>query len=319
MSNTERKMAAILAMDVTSYSEKMGKDEEGTLEHLRACKEIIEGVVSENKGRIFNTAGDAFMIEFSSTISALSAAIEIQKLIKSRNNSLEETERMYFRMGVNVGDIIIEDNNLYGEGVNVAARLEGIAKPGGISISEKVYLEVRRKFNFAFEDKGLKELKNIQDPVRVFELNTGVVKKTTSNNLENNSKKKKTFYLTSLSIASLLVVATVAYFFIDTSKGSSETKQVKVSNTIVILPITNSSSDELSKNFSNGLTHDLNTSLATAAKGLNVIRLPKRPEDLSKIGDLTDSQYFIDGNLIQAGDRFRLTISLIETTKNSII
>jgi adenylate cyclase len=150
MSSTERKMADIVAMDVTSYSEKMGRDEEGTLKHLRACREIIETVVAENRGRIFNTAGDAFMIEFSSAVSALSAAVEIQKLIKNRNESLEEIERMYFRMGVNVGDIIIEGDNLYGEGVNIAARLEGISAPGGISISEKVYAEVRKKFNFVF-------------------------------------------------------------------------------------------------------------------------------------------------------------------------
>ena len=106
MSSTERKMAAIVAMDVTSYSEKMGRDEDGTLKHLRACREIIETVVAENRGRVFNTAGDAFMIEFSSAVSALSAAVEIQKLIKNRNDSLEEIERMYFRMGVNVGDVM---------------------------------------------------------------------------------------------------------------------------------------------------------------------------------------------------------------------
>ena len=171
MTTTERKMAAILAMDVVSYSEKMGRDEEGTLRHLRACREIIEGVVNENRGRIFNTAGDAFMIEFSSAVSAVSAAVDIQKLIKSRNESLSPSEQMKFRIGVNVGDIIIEGNNLYGEGVNIAARLEGIASPGGISISDKVYAEVRRKFNFAFEDRGHQELKNIEDPVRVYQLN----------------------------------------------------------------------------------------------------------------------------------------------------
>ena len=130
MSNTERKMAAILAMDVVSYSEKMGRAEEGTLRHLRACREIIENVVTENRGRIFNTAGDAFMIEFSSAVSAISAAVDIQKLIKSRNDSLPPEEQMMFRIGVNVGDIIIEGNNLYGEGVNIAARLESIALPG---------------------------------------------------------------------------------------------------------------------------------------------------------------------------------------------
>lgn len=320
MTATERKMAAILAMDVASYSEKMGRDEEGTLRHLRACREIIDGVVAENRGRIFNTAGDAFMIEFSSAISALSAAVDIQKLIQSRNESLAPPEQMKFRIGVNVGDIIIEGNNLYGEGVNVAARLEGIAEPGGISISDKVYAEVRRKFNFAFEDKGHQELKNIEDPVRVYQLSynslTGSAPASASSGMapamapvSNKASSKKKL----LGIAAVIVLtlaAGSAMFF----KGGGSADPVRVSSTLMLVPIENLSSEELSKNFANGLTQDLFDGLSTASKGLSVIRLPKRPEDLAAAAAKTGAQYMIDGSLRQSGDRFRLSVSLINTS-----
>ena len=314
MSSTERKMAAIVAMDVTSYSEKMGRDEEGTLKHLRACREIIETVVAENRGRIFNTAGDAFMIEFSSAVSALSAAVEIQKLIKNRNESLEEIERMYFRMGVNVGDIIIEGDNLYGEGVNIAARLEGIAAPGGISISEKVYAEVRKKFNFVFEDKGHQELKNIDDPVRVYELNTDAV--GTSGGISSSSRKTKSAQNSRNMIIvglSVLVVALAGYFFIAQKGLLKSSDPAKLANTILFLPVETLSKDDLAKNFAFGLTQDLHSSLSRAT-GLNIIKVPKKPDDLIALTKQSEAQYVIESSLMQSGDNFRLTVNLMNTT-----
>jgi class 3 adenylate cyclase/TolB-like protein len=314
MTSTERKMAAIVAMDVTSYSEKMGRDEEGTLKHLRACREIIETVVAENRGRIFNTAGDAFMIEFSSAVSALSAAVEIQKLIKNRNESLEEIERMYFRMGVNVGDIIIEGDNLYGEGVNIAARLEGIAAPGGISISEKVYAEVRKKFNFVFEDKGHQELKNIDDPVRVYELNTDAV--GTSGGISSASRKTKSAQNSRNMIIvglSVLVVALAGYFFIVQKGLLKSSDPAKLANTILFLPVETLSEEKLAKNFAFGLTQDLHSSLSRAT-GLNIIKVSKKPDDLSVLTKQSEAQYVIDSSLMQSGDNFRLTVSLMNTT-----
>lgn len=314
MSSTERKMAAIVAMDVTSYSEKMGKDEEGTLKHLRACREIIETVVAENRGRIFNTAGDAFMIEFSSAVSALSAAVEIQKLIKNRNDSLEETERMYFRMGVNVGDIIIEGDNLYGEGVNIAARLEGIAAPGGISISEKVYAEVRKKFNFVFEDKGHQELKNIDEAVRVYELNTEAV--STSSAVTAGDREKTASQNSRNMIVvgvSALVVAIAGYFFVAQKGILKSSDQVKSANTILFLPVETLSKEDLAKNFAFGLTQDLHSSLSRAT-GLNIIKVPKKPDDLTALTKQSEAQYVIDSSLMQSGENFRLTVSLMNTT-----
>ena len=314
MSSTERKMAAIVAMDVTSYSEKMGRDEEGTLKHLRACREIIETVVAENRGRIFNTAGDAFMIEFSSAVSALSAAVEIQKLIKNRNESLEEIERMYFRMGVNVGDIIIEGDNLYGEGVNIAARLEGISAPGGISISEKVYAEVRKKFNFVFEDKGHQELKNIDDPVRVYELNTEAVSLSGAMSAGSSKKTAKQNSRNMIIVGmSVLLVAIAGYFFIAQKGILKSSEPAKLANTILFLPVETLSKDDLAKNLAFGLTQDLHSSLSRAT-GLNIIKVPKKPDDLTALTKQSEAQYVIDSSLMQSGDNFRLTVSLMNTT-----
>ncbi len=322
MTATERKMAAILAMDVASYSEKMGRDEEGTLQHLRACREIIEGVVSENRGRIFNTAGDAFMIEFSSAVSAVSAAVDIQKLINSRNSSLAPSEQMQFRIGVNVGDIIIEGNNLYGEGVNVAARLESITTPGCISISDKVHAEVRRKFNFAFEDRGHQELKNIEDPVRVYQLNID-----SSTGAQPPSEVKKGRPSTSQAnrlkylgiAAAMIVILAIGWKIRAPKEGDTTSTQPMASNTMVVLPIETSSQDPASRNFAAGLTQDIANGLSGVSKMLNVVRLSKRPDDLSTAGPQAGAQYLIDGNIRQAGDKFRLSISLINTSNMSTV
>ncbi len=323
MSNTERKMAAILAMDVVSYSEKMGRDEEGTLRHLRACREIIENVVTENRGRIFNTAGDAFMIEFSSAVSAISAAVDIQKLIKSRNDSLSPEEQMLFRVGVNVGDIIIEGNNLYGEGVNIAARLESIAQPGGISVSDKVYAEVRRKFNFAFEDHGPQSLKNIEDPVHVYQLNIAAPAGAGAPAGSRSGAATKAraasgsmMRWVALAAVLLIVVAGGFWFFKGGLRGGA---QPMAANTLVVLPIDTTSQDPSQKNFAAGLTQDLANGLSGVSKMLNVVRLSKRPDDLAAAGPMTGAQYLIDGSLRQSGDKFRLSISLINTSNMSTV
>ena len=161
----ERKTSTILAMDVVGYSEKMSADEETTARQLEACREVVEASVQAQQGRIFNTAGDAFMVEFNSTLAAVNTALDIQQKVADRNESLTEKEQLEFRMGVNMGDVMVDGDNLLGDGVNVAARLEGIAPPGGICISDVVHTTVRGKVKCDFIDIGEQQLKNISDPV----------------------------------------------------------------------------------------------------------------------------------------------------------
>ena len=162
-----RRLAAILAADVVGYSRLMGQDEQGTLQRLKAHrKELIEPLVAEHRGRIVNLAGDSALCEFPSVVEAVACAVAIQDGMAGRELDLPAAERIRFRIGVNVGDVIVEGEEIYGDGVNVAARLEGRAEPGGVCVSGKVYDEVRGKLDLGFEDLGELALKNIAKPVR---------------------------------------------------------------------------------------------------------------------------------------------------------
>ncbi len=166
----ERKLATILAADVFGYSRLMGQDEEGTLTALRAHREAVDRAVAAHGGRVFGSAGDSLIAEFSSAVEAVRCAIEIQAKIAGRNAGLPEDRRMHFRIGVNVGDVMIDGDNLFGDGVNVAARLEQLAEPGGICISGTVFDHVKRKVVHAYESLGEQILRNIAEPVRVYRL-----------------------------------------------------------------------------------------------------------------------------------------------------
>jgi adenylate cyclase len=168
MAPIQRKLAAILAADVHQFSKLMGQDEAGTLADLRACRQIVDAIIAEHHGRIFGSAGDSVVAEFASAVSAMLCAVECQRAIAARN-ALPTTRLLQFRIGVNIGDVIVEGDNLYGDGVNVAARLESIARPGSICVSAKVYDEVRRKLSdISFVDGGAQKLKNIEDPVAIY-------------------------------------------------------------------------------------------------------------------------------------------------------
>ena len=167
-----RKLAVIFAADVAGYSRLMAADEEGTLATLNAYRLVIDALIGRHHGRIFTTAGDSVMAEFASAVEAVRCAAAIQQEIERNgvNAELAEPRRMLFRVGVNLGDVMVGGDNLFGEGVNVAARLEAVAEPGGICISGAVHDQIRNKVDLGFDDLGERSLKNIGDPVRVFGL-----------------------------------------------------------------------------------------------------------------------------------------------------
>ena len=173
----ERRLAAILSADVAGYSRLTGLDEEGTHAMLKACRrELIDPKIGEHRGRMVKNTGDGALVEFASAVDAARCAIEIQRAMAARNAAIPEDRRIEFRIGINVGDIIIDEGDIYGDGVNIAARLEAIAEPGGICVSDKVHQEIRGKVDVFARDIGLQTLKNIAEPVRVYEIALAAIK-----------------------------------------------------------------------------------------------------------------------------------------------
>jgi adenylate cyclase len=176
MPNTpvERRLTAILAADVAGYSRLMGADEEGTLSKLKAHRlALVDPKIAEHRGRIVKTTGDGLLVEFASVVDAVRCAVDVQRGMIERNADVPQGSRVEFRIGINVGDIIIEDEDIFGDGVNIAARLEALAEPGGICVSGRVEEDVHGKLDTAFEDIGEQQLKNIARPVRVYRARPG--------------------------------------------------------------------------------------------------------------------------------------------------
>lgn len=166
--DVKRRLTCILAADAVGYSKQMGQDEEGTIRVLSAHRAVIDGIIAYHQGRIVSTAGDSVLAEFGSAVEAVRCAVEIQDALKTRNDALPEHRKMLFRVGVNLGDVVVKNNDLLGDGVNVAARLETMAEPGGICIASSVYDQITGKLNLGFQDIGDQTLKNISRPIHVY-------------------------------------------------------------------------------------------------------------------------------------------------------
>ncbi len=167
----ERRLAAVLAADIAGYSRLMGRDEEGTLAQLKSFrKTLVDPGIATHRGRIVKTTGDGMLVEFASAVDAARCAVEIQREMAQRNTAVPPELRIEFRIGIHVGDIIIDDNDIFGDGVNIAARLEGIAEPGGVCISDDAHRQIRGKVDVAFDDIGEQSLKNIAEPMRAWHI-----------------------------------------------------------------------------------------------------------------------------------------------------
>ena len=172
----ERQLAAVVAADIAGYSRLMGADEEGTLAQLKACRrELIDPGITRHRGRIVKTTGDGLLIEFSSPVEAVRWAVETQQGMIERNADVPDDKRIHFRVGINLGDVIVDDKDLYGDAVNIAARLENLADPGGICISRTMREQIRDRLALPFEDGGEQSVKNIARPIRVYALSADAV------------------------------------------------------------------------------------------------------------------------------------------------
>jgi len=233
-----RKLAAILAADVVVFSKMMGENEDRTLKNLKACRTITDESITSHHGRVFGSAGDSIIAEFASPVDAVLAAIEFQRSLKLRNEEVSDEHRMMFRVGLNLGDVIVEGENLYGDGVNVAARLEALAEPGGISLSGKFHDEICRKLDMSFVSTGDQEMKNIQNPVSTYKIELSEIESIESkNNHEIESIQEES---------------------LPSEKADTNNKPPA----IAVLPFSNMSGDPEQEFFVDGITEDIITNLS---------------------------------------------------------
>jgi len=279
-----RKLAAILAADVVGYSRLMGEDEAGTARAVREHREAAAPLIANKGGRIVKTTGDGLLIEFPSVVAAVECAIAIQKLMTDRNAGTSVDKRIHYRIGVNLGDVLIEDDDILGDGVNIAARLEGICEPGGVFISGTAYEHVRGRIEAHFLDLGEKSLKNIARPVRVYAIGTG-------------SEGR-------------------AY----APSASRPNEQGPPRLSIMVLPFANLSGDPEQEHFVDGVTDSLTTDLSRIdgffVIGRNTAFTYKgRRVDLKRIGRELNIRYILDGSVQRAGARMRVNVRLIDAVR----
>ncbi len=313
----KRKLAVILAADVEGYSRLMGADEEATLSTLSDYREIIDGLISRHDGRIFSTAGDSVLAEFGSAVEALRCAIAIQEELSVRNAELPEDRQLRFRIGINVGDVMVKGDDLFGDGVNVAARLEGLAEAGGVCISGAVYNQVKRKLSVGFEDIAPQQVKNIAEPVPAFRLVPGPVSVAAGARAAPRTPAASRWRIPAIATAVIVLVAVGGAAIWDAYLRAPPSPPLKPS--IAVLPFDNLSKDPNQKYFSKGITEALITKLTTIP-GLYV---PSRkavsrfegkevpPKEVSR--DL-GVRYVLQGSVQGAGERRRITAQLIDGT-----
>jgi len=324
----ERKLTAILCADVFGYSRLMGENEEATLRTLSSYRKLIDLLIEQHHGRFVNSAGDSVLAEFASVVNAVQCAVEIQTTLKAENANLPPERRMEFRIGVNLGDVMVDGEQIYGDGVNVAARLESLADPGGICISDTVHAQVRNKLALAYEDLGAKSVKNIAEPVRVFRVmpEGGAVSRIKAKAKERSLRKHWRGGLFSLTGLALIIAVIVLVQHLSlrppTTTASIPPAQgpalpLPDKPSIAVLPFTNMSGDREQEYFSDGLTDDLITALS-GLPGLFVIARNSTftyKGKAVKVQDVSRElgvKYVLEGSVQKAGGRVRITAQLVD-------
>lgn len=323
--NLKRKLAAILSADVKGYSRLMGEDEEGTIRTLNSYKELMTGLIQQHRGRVVGTAGDSLLADFASVVDAVRCAVGIQEELKERNKDVAENRRMEFRIGVNLGDVVEEGDTIYGDGVNVAARLESLAEAGGICISGMVYENIKNKLAFGYEYIGEQTVKNIKDPVRVYRVLMEPGVKKVEKSLGSMVKGKKVLALGVL-VALVVIAAGVAlwqFYLRPTPQTMEVASREKMAfplpdkPSIAVLPFVNMSGDPKQEFFCDGITEDIITALSKV-KDLFVIARNStftykgKPVKVKQVSEELGVRYVLEGSVQRSGDRIRITAQLID-------
>jgi class 3 adenylate cyclase/TolB-like protein/cytochrome c-type biogenesis protein CcmH/NrfG len=334
----ERKLAAILAADVAGYSRLMGADEEGTLARLKAHRrELIDPKINEYRGRIVKTTGDGILIEFPSAVEAVRCAIEVQRGMVTRNAGVPPDKQLQFRVGINLGDIIVEGKDIYGDGVNVAARLEALAEPGGICVSRGVRDPIRDKLPFEFSDLGERTVKNITRPIEVFGLSAKDVAALPEMTATPRVPPPRRSGAVIAAAMSLVVIAAAAAWWwhgrqndgassVATSEQAAHPKPRPLSErpTIAVLPFVTLSAAAADDYFGDGLTEDIIAALGRfsdlSVLARNAVFPYKgkslRPDDMAReLG----ARYLVEGTIRRTPERIRVSVQLTDATKGTLL
>jgi len=282
----ERRLAAVLAADVAGYSRLMGADEEGTLARLKAVrKALVDPTIASHRGRLVKTTGDGMLVEFASAVDAVRSAVEVQRAMADQNSSVPQDQRIVFRIGIHVGDIIVDEDDIFGDGVNIAARLEGIAEPGDVCISDDAQRQIRGKVDIAFEEMGPQSLKNIAEPMRAWRLRMKATNSATAP--------------------------------IEPPVESTQALALPDKPSIAVLPFENMSGDPEQEYFADGMVEEITTALSRF-KWLFVIArnssftFKGRAADVKEVGRRLGVRYVLEGSVRKASGKVRITGQLVD-------
>jgi adenylate cyclase len=324
-SSRRRKLTAILHADVVGYSRLTGEDEEGTHQALGELRRAVDPLIADHNGRIVGTAGDSVLADFSSVVDALNCAVEMQRAARAINDPLPPERRLELRIGVNLGDVIVENDNIFGDGVNIAVRLEALAQPGTVCISQTVYDHVRNKLNLDYRPLGAHRVKNIAEPVRAYAVGLSTA--------APRPKRARQPFIAAAAMIALMIAGLVAW---EVYSGAGRTllglgappKAVDVASlaapnrlagrtSVAVLPFKNLSGDVGQDYFSDGITEDVIgalgrfSSLLVAAKSAS-FQFKGRDIAPAEIGRALDARYLLGGSVRRAGDRVRVNVELTD-------
>ena len=320
----KRKLTAILSADVKGYSRLMADDEEATVRTINAYREVMTGLIVGHRGRVVDAKGDNVLAEFSSVVDAVRCAVQIQKELTERNSDLPEHRRMEFRIGINLGDVIEEQGTIYGDGVNVAARLEGLAEGGGICISGTAFDQVKNRISVGYEYQGKQSVKNIPDPVRVYKV---LLEPETAGKVigeeEPRPRKKRWAGIAAVAVLAVVAGGLIWNFYVrpDIETASVEKMAFPLPDkpSIAVLPFENMSGDPSQEYFSDGMTDDLITDLSKISSLFVIARnstfaYKGKPIKIRKVAEELGVRYVLEGSVRKVADRIRINAQLIDAT-----
>src|SRR6516164_3226399 len=329
----ERKLAVIFAADVAEYSRLMGLNEVGTLRTLQAYRAILDRLIAVHHGRIFNTAGDSVMADFASPVDAVECAVAVQEAIAKENANRAAGERMRFRIGVHLGDVIVEGANLFGDGVNIAARLEALAEPGGICLSGAVRDQIGTRLPIGFAPLGEQRVKNIAEPVRAFKVagESGGRPAIAASRAGGISVRGRV--LGAAAAAAILIAAGGGGWWLWSSRHAGPEASAVSSSalpfsaprlSIVVLPFANLSNDPEQEYFADGITDDLTTDLSQIAGSFVIARNTAfsyrgKSVNVKEVGRELGVRYVLQGSVRRTGDKIRVNVQLIDAESGAHI